>query len=102
MNFTTTSPQEDLVSSKGCEIIDIPDSEPRVTTSATTAEKPKGCEMIDNPDSEPRVTKAEESKECELIDIPDSEPRVTTTATKAEKPKRCFHQLPRIFSCIIC
>ncbi|ONI32362.1 hypothetical protein PRUPE_1G363400 [Prunus persica] len=88
LNFTTTSPQEDLVSSKGCEMIDIPDSEPRVTTSATTAEKPKGCEVIDIPDSEPRVTKAEKSKECELIDIPDSDPRVTTTATKAEKPKR--------------
>ncbi|XP_068314130.1 kinesin-like protein KIN-6 [Pyrus communis] len=84
-NFPT-SPKVDLVLTKGCDVIAIPDSETRdsgVLDVKDEIQKPR--ELLNFPTS-PKEDLVS-TKGCDVIEIPDSEPGVKIS-TKTEKPKR--------------
>ncbi|XP_050160191.1 kinesin-like protein KIN-6 isoform X7 [Malus sylvestris] len=88
LNFPT-SPKVDLVSTKGCDVIEIPDSKPResrVLDAKDEIQKP--WELFNFPTSlkEDLVS----TKGCNVIEIPDSEPRdsvVLDAKGEIEKPQ---------------
>nr|XP_028962308.1 kinesin-like protein KIN-6 [Malus domestica] len=88
LNFPT-SPKVDLVSTKGCDVIEIPDSKPResrVLDAKDEIQKP--WELLNFPTSlkEDLVS----TKGCDVIEIPDSEPRdsvVLDAKGEIEKPQ---------------
>ncbi|KAM1434354.1 hypothetical protein ACFX2I_042447 [Malus domestica] len=88
LNFPT-SPKVDLVSTKGCDVIEIPDSKPRdsrVLDAKDEIQKPR--ELLNFPTSlkEDLVS----TKGCDVIEIPDSEPRdsvVLDAKGEIEKPQ---------------